>query len=258
MTLEGELVSVRERRTLLGVSISIRSLEALREGARSAIERRSRLIMACANPHSLVVAQTDRDFQQALSACDEVVPDGIGVTLACRLAGLGRVPRITGYDVFQAIMQELQPMGGRVFFFGSSNAVLAQVESRVRQDYPDVHVNALAPPFGNWRPEEDEMLVRKIRDARPDVLWVAMTAPRQEKWVHANMDRLDIPVIGAIGAVFDYYAGTVRRAPSWYRQRGLEWLYRLLREPRRLWRRTLLSAPKFVWLVLRERLAAGS
>jgi N-acetylglucosaminyldiphosphoundecaprenol N-acetyl-beta-D-mannosaminyltransferase len=200
----------------------------------------------------------DDQFHRALRACDDVVPDGVGVTLACRLAGLGKLSRITGFDVFKTIMLQMQRIGGRVFFFGSSNAVLALVESRVRHDYPNVHVTLLAPPFGDWSEEQEDALVREIRDARPDVLWVGMTAPRQEKWVHANINKLDIPVVGAIGAVFDYYAGTVRRAPSWYRQRGLEWLYRLLREPRRLWRRTVLSAPRFVWLVVRERLAAGN
>jgi N-acetylglucosaminyldiphosphoundecaprenol N-acetyl-beta-D-mannosaminyltransferase len=151
-------------------------------------------------------------------------------------------------------MEEANRNCWRVLFFGSSGDVLSRIQARVKLDYPAARVDVLPPPFGLWTEEEESTLVAGIRSARPDVLWVAMTAPRQEKWIHLNMNKLDVPVIGAIGAVFEYYAGTVRRAPPWYQRRGLEWLYRLLREPRRLWRRTLLSAPRFVWLVVRERL----
>lgn len=134
--------------------------------------------------------------------------------------------------------------------------MLGRIQSRVGHDYPHVKVSVLGPPFGMWSDAENEAMLASIQKAAPDVLWVGMTAPRQEKWVFANGHRLNVPIIGSIGAVFDYYAGTVRRAPAWYTERGLEWLYRLVREPRRLWRRTLLSAPRFLWLALRQRVAA--
>ncbi|HKE95089.1 MAG TPA: WecB/TagA/CpsF family glycosyltransferase, partial [Povalibacter sp.] len=95
-------------------------------------------------------------------------------------------------------------------------------------------------------------IVDRINEARPDVLWVGMTAPRQEKWVHQTLRELNVPVVGSVGAVFDFYAGTVQRAPRWFCRMGLEWLYRLLKEPQRLWRRTFVSGPAFLWLVLRE------
>lgn len=247
----------RDSRTLLGVPVSVRSLQVLRDQARIAIARRSRFVLACANPHSLVVARADEEFRQALTACDDVLPDGVGITLACRLTGLGKLPRITGSDVFRSIMEEADRMRARVFFFGSSAGVLSLIEARARQEFPNVYLEFLSPPFGSWSDAEGAALLDAIRKSNADVLWVGMTAPRQEKWIYAHAGQLEVPVIGAIGAVFDYYAGTVRRAPLPYRRCGLEWLYRLSREPRRLWRRTLLSAPKFVWLVLRDRLASA-
>jgi N-acetylglucosaminyldiphosphoundecaprenol N-acetyl-beta-D-mannosaminyltransferase len=245
-------------RQLLGIDISAAPLEVLAESAGFAVSSRSPFIVACANPHSLVIAQSDPAFRDALAACDVVVGDGVGVSVACRLAGIGAVPRITGSDVFRTIMADLDRRGGRAFFFGSSEYVLGRIVSRVNRDYPRVGVDVLSPPYGAWTESDNAAMIRTIREARPDVLWVGMTAPRQEKWVHANAAELGIPVVGSIGAVFDYYAETVRRAPALYCKCGLEWLYRLLHEPRRLWRRTLVSAPRFLWLVLRERVINSS
>jgi N-acetylglucosaminyldiphosphoundecaprenol N-acetyl-beta-D-mannosaminyltransferase len=240
---------------LLGVPISNHPIQTLAIRAQTAIAERSPLVMACANPHSLVVAQSDRPFLRALQDCDEVVADGVGLVLGCRLAGMPRMPRVTGYQFFQVVMTELDRMGGRAFFLGSRPHVLSQIRERAARDYPSVEIQTLSPPYGDWSDTENEAVLRAICAAQPDVLWVGMTAPRQEKWVHANAPKLQVPVFGSIGAVFDYYAGTVHRAPAWYRDRGVEWLYRLVREPRRLWKRTLVSAPVFLWLTLCQRLA---
>jgi N-acetylglucosaminyldiphosphoundecaprenol N-acetyl-beta-D-mannosaminyltransferase len=248
----------RGRHQLLGIDISSAPLTALTENVGSAFATRSPFVVACANPHSLVVAQSDPGFRKALAACDVVVSDGVGVSIACRLAGTGAVPRITGDDIFKTVMAALDRRGGRAFFFGSNAHVLGRIASRVNHDYPRIGVETLAPPYGDWSAAENAAMVEQIREGRPDVLWVGMTAPRQEKWVYANAAELGIPVIGSIGAVFDYYAETVRRAPAWYRKCGLEWLYRLLHEPRRLWRRTLVSAPQFLWMVFRERVIHSS
>jgi N-acetylglucosaminyldiphosphoundecaprenol N-acetyl-beta-D-mannosaminyltransferase len=142
-----------------------------------------------------------------------------------------------------------------VFYFGSSDHVLALIRERMQRDFPHVEVcGTLSPPFGTWSSEENCVMVEKINAARPDVLWVGMTAPRQEKWVRANRRQLTAPVIGSIGAVFDFFAGTLPRAPGWMCRVGLEWLYRLIREPRRMWRRNFVSTPVFIWLVLRRHL----
>lgn len=241
---------------LLGLKIGVASFEALLDRSMAAVnDRQPPFKFACANPHSLVAAYCDQQFMIALRACDAVVADGVGVKLAGRLTGIDVGPRITGLEFFQGMMLRLNRQGGRVFFFGSSNDVLLKIVTRACHDFPNVHVEVFSPPYGEWSQVQNDEMVIRIRAAKPDVLWVGMTAPKQEKWVDANASLVDVPVVGSIGAVFQYYAGDVKRAPQWLCRLGLEWLYRLAGEPRRLWRRTIVSAPTFLFLVMRERLA---
>lgn len=243
----------RDAGFLLGIHIDRDDLDSIGTSALSAIEgRRSSIVFACANPHSLVVAQSDPSFQFALTQANLVVADGIGVSVMARLVGVQIGPRITGTDYFQAVLGALQQRGGgRVFFFGSSQRVLDLIAKRFASDFPSLILcGMLSPPFGSWSDEQNRRMVQLINDAKPDVLWVGMTAPKQEKWVEENRHNLTAPVIGSIGAVFDFYAGTYARAPQWVCHIGLEWAYRFLLEPRRMWQRNCVSAPKFLWLVL--------
>lgn len=240
---------------ILGVRIGAGTLTELVSAAQAAIAARNgSFIFACANPHSLVVAQQDSQFREALESASAVVADGVGCKWASALAGVSVGPRITGSDFFVSIMAQLNRTSGRAFLFGSSERVLAQLTERVRAEFPRVQVRSLSPPFKPWTEAENRQMIGEIRAFNPDVLWVGMTAPKQEKWVAANRKQLHVPVIGSIGAVFDYYAGVTQRAPQWICNLGLEWLYRLPREPKRLWRRTFVSAPVFLWSVLLERL----
>jgi N-acetylglucosaminyldiphosphoundecaprenol N-acetyl-beta-D-mannosaminyltransferase len=240
-------------RRLLGVRIGAGSLGEVTEAARAAIGNRRPFVFACANPHSLVVARTDAALRDALDKADAVVADGVGCQWGAALSGISVGPRITGSDFFRSVMTALNQHGGRAFFFGSSDAVLAKLRARASLDFPRVSLGSLSPPYRSWTEEENLAMIEAIRNFNPDVLWVGMTAPKQEKWVASNVSRLNVPVIGSIGAVFDYYAGVTHRAPQWVCDRGLEWLYRLPREPRRLWKRTFVSAPAFLWYVLLER-----
>lgn len=240
---------------LLGVRIEARALPELVSAAQAAIASSGKpFIFACANPHSLVVARSDATFRDALERATAVVADGVGCQWGATLAGVPIGPRITGSDFFASIMDGLNRAAGRAFFFGSSDAVLEKLAARVRRDFPQVAIAMLSPPFRPWTEEENLRMVDDIRLFKPDVLWVGMTAPKQEKWVASNSGRLHVPVIGSIGAVFDYYAGVTHRAPQWICNLGFEWLYRLPREPRRLWRRTIVSAPAFLWYTLLERI----
>ena len=246
-------MAMREAGLLLGIPIDRKALPIAVQDALLAIERkRPPVIFVCANPHSLVVAQHDGSFQSALTQANLVVADGVGVTFMARLVGVQIGPRITGTDYFQAVLNALQQSGsGRVFFFGSSQRVLDLIAKRFASDFPSLILcGMLSPPFRSWSDEENRRMVQVINDAKPDVLWVGMTAPKQEKWVEENRYNLTVPVIGSIGAVFDFYAGTYARAPQWICHIGFEWAYRFLSEPRRMWQRNCVSAPKFLWLVL--------
>jgi N-acetylglucosaminyldiphosphoundecaprenol N-acetyl-beta-D-mannosaminyltransferase len=239
---------------LLGVRIGRSPLDELVARSVSAVRGTAdRVLLACANPHSMVIAKTDKQFHEALSSATHVVSDGFGCRIAALLTGRDFGPRITGFDYFEALMKKLNERGGKVFFLGSSTETLARITVRCARDYPNLAVYSHPPPFGSWADAENARIVRLVSAADPDILWIGLTAPKQEKWAAAHKDRLRAPVIGCVGAVFDYYAGTVRRAPRWICRAGLEWLYRLAGEPHRLWKRTLVSFPVFMWLVLIER-----
>jgi N-acetylglucosaminyldiphosphoundecaprenol N-acetyl-beta-D-mannosaminyltransferase len=246
-------MSVRDAGVLLGVQVDRKSLAMATADALAAIERGNLpVIFACANPHTLVTAQTDPAFNTALNNASVVVADGVGVTTMAKFAGVKVGPRITGTDYFLSLMEALERRGGaNVFFFGSSRSVLNLIAERMHREFPRLKLSGtLSPPFRSWSSEENGEMVASINEANPDVLWVGMTAPKQEKWVEENRHQLHAAVIGSIGAVFDFYAGVNPRAPRWMCKLGIEWLYRLIREPRRMWRRTIISAPKFVALVV--------
>lgn len=220
--------------------------------------------LACLNPHSYVTAKSDIEFDRALRAADWLVPDGVGVVLASKLLGCGIDSRVTGWHVFSSVNTELDQLGGRsVFFVGSSEENLSAISIRFARDYPNLRLTGTyAPPFKDeFSSEDDAKILAAINSARPDVLWVGMTAPKQEKWIHRVVARADVRFVGAIGAVFDFYSGRIRRPGRVAQGLGMEWLVRLLREPRRLWQRTFVSGPRFfadvvrVWVSGRSELS---
>jgi N-acetylglucosaminyldiphosphoundecaprenol N-acetyl-beta-D-mannosaminyltransferase len=209
------------------------------------------------NPHSLVVARRDRLFREALVSSDMRFPDGIGLVIAARLRGTPLPGRVPGPDFLTALSDAIDRRGGaRYFFYGSTDQVLDGIRTKVAASWPSITIaGTLSPPFSAMSPAEEAEHVRRINEARPDILWVGMTAPKQEKWVNSHRNELKVPLIGSVGAAFDYLAGTKRRSPPWLRRIGMEWLPRLIREPRRLWRRTVISSPVFLWYSLRESLS---
>lgn len=212
--------------------------------------------LACLNPHSYAVALEDSDFSLALHHANWLIPDGVGVVWASRLLGGHIKERVTGSDIFFGLHQRMNAQGGlSVFFLGASEATLAQIRTRVALDYPHVRVaGTWSPPFKpTYSALELDEMVGAINAARPDVLWVGMTAPKQEKWIFENRARLDVRFAAAVGAVFDFYTGNVKRSHPVFQRLGLEWLPRLLQQPRRLWRRMFVSAPIFVWHTLKAK-----
>ena len=213
--------------------------------------------VACLNPHSLVEARKNDLFRKALSEADILLPDGAGIVIAAKLLGLDLHERVAGSDFFSELTRQAENRGGlRYFFLGSTDTVLEKIAARINRESPSITVcGTYSPPFKDELNEEDNReIIRRINASSADVLWVGMTAPKQETWIFNNKDKLGVPLIGAIGAVFDFYAGTKKRAPEWVCKLGLEWLPRLLREPRRLFRRNFVSTPLFLLMVLREKL----
>ncbi len=213
--------------------------------------------LACLNPHSHVVSLSDAPFSQALHTADWLIPDGAGVALASKILGGEIRERVTGSDIFRGVLEELNLAGGfSVFFLGSTEETLAAIRARMAEDFPNVRLaGTYSPPFKPvFSDDDNDRMVTAINAAAPDVLWVGLTAPKQEKWIYQNKDKLNVKFIGAIGAVFDFYAGNVKRPPVFVQKMGFEWLYRWAQEPKRLLRRNLISTPKFIMVVLKQKL----
>lgn len=216
-------------------------------------------ILACANPHSLEIARRDAAFERALKHADILVPDGVGIVMASKMLNGSIRQRITGSDIFQGLSSLLNsntPRQFRYFFLGATGQNLTRIREKMSVDFPNIIVaGTYSPPFKPEFSEEDNhRMLEAIERAAPDVLWVGMTAPKQEKWIYHNRDRLNVRFVAAVGAVFDFYTGNVRRPHPVFQKLGLEWLPRLLREPRRLWYRNLVSNPSFLLRVIKCRL----
>ena len=218
------------------------------------------------NAHSYNTAQRDEAFAEALSKGDYLIPDGTSIVKACRWLKAKSRPkeRIAGWDLFSFEMNVLERKSEelrvksekclKVMFMGSSEKVLSLIRERAAVDYPNLEVVTYSPPYKpEFSDEDNQAMIKAINNADPDLLWIGMTAPKQEKWTYKHWDELDIHChCGTIGAVFDFYAGTVKRAPLAWQRNSLEWLYRLLMEPRRMWRRYIIGNTKFLYYIYKE------
>ena len=224
-----------------------------------------KLLINTINAHSYNVAQEDEAFAEALQKGDVLTADGASIVHACRWLKTPSQPteRVAGWDVFIHEMTTLEQraetenMHPTLFFMGSSPEVLQRIKERIALDYPCLKIQTYSPPYKpEFTPEDNVTIIGAINAAKPDLLWIGMTAPKQEKWTCRHWQQLDIHChVGTIGAVFDFYAGTAQRAPLWWQQHSLEWLYRLIKEPRRMWRRYIIGNAKFIRNILREKRA---
>ena len=211
--------------------------------------------LVCANPHSLEIAATDSIFSESIKKADLVIPDGIGIIMASIILGGGIRERVTGNDIFLGVSKALNKEKGYSYFFlGSYEDTLDRIKENMSRDFSNIQVvGTYSPPFKDEFSDEDTMqMIEAVNTAGPDVLWVGMTAPKQEKWIYNNKNKLNAKFIGAIGAVFDFYSGKVKRSHPLFQKFGLEWLPRLAREPHRLWRRIFISSPRFLFHVIQN------
>ncbi len=210
-----------------------------------------KLLINTINAHSYNTARRDPLFAEALKQGDVLIPDGVSIVKACRWIGAKSRPeeRIAGWDLFEYEMQRLERKGGTVMFMGSSERVLRLIVDRAAEVYPHLRVVTYSPPYKpEFSDDDNRAIIAAINAALPDLLWIGMTAPKQEKWTYAHWSELHIDChVGTVGAVFDFFAGTVERAPLWWQRHGLEWLYRLIKEPRRMWRRYIIGNVLFLW-----------
>ena len=204
------------------------------------------------NAHSFNTVQMDKDFGEALESSNVLLPDGISVVLAMRMLTGIKLKKVAGTDLFFYEMKRLNAIGGKCFFLGSSNDTLQLILKKAAIEYPNVKVFSYSPPYKPvFSDEDNKAMIDAVNAVQPDVLFIGMTAPKQEKWAHSHFDELQVGHVCCIGAVFDFYAGKINRAPNWMIKIGMEWFYRLVKEPKRMWRRYLIGNMKFAgYLVL--------
>ena len=262
--------------------ISIRQLKLLLRKADLATLPEGKLLINTINAFSYNNARKDAVFEEALFKGDVLIPDGVSIVRACHMLDAVSKPweRIAGWDLFSFEMNKLNlsvsetwddadfynwPYWKKrkpdrenpiVMFLGSSDDVLQKIHKRAAEVYPNLEVETYSPPYKRDFSLDDTLkMCDAVNVVDPDLLWIGMTAPKQEKWTYTNWDRLDIYChVGTVGAVFDFFAGTKQRAPFFWQIAGFEWLYRLLKEPRRMWRRYIIGNSEFIYLVLVERL----
>lgn len=237
--------------------LKLRDLVILESRDKLSVLPEGKLLINTINAHSFNTAQNDSLFAEALAKGDVLIPDGASIVWACKTLNAKSKPkmRCAGWDLFAFEMKKLNQTGGKVMFMGSSEKVLRMVKAQAAESYPNLDVVTYSPPYKPvFSPEDNAAIIKAINAANPDLLWIGMTAPKQEKWTYEHWNELNIHChVGTIGAVFDFFAGTYQRAPEWFQQHGLEWLYRLLKEPRRMWRRYVLGNPLFIWNIFKEK-----
>nr|WP_302350265.1 WecB/TagA/CpsF family glycosyltransferase [uncultured Prevotella sp.] len=267
----------------------LKSLDILGSKAELASLPEGKLLINTVNAHSYNTARKDSLFAEALMNGDVLIPDGVSIVKACKWIKAKSQPkeRIAGWDLFSFEMEKLERESEelrvkseesnsitsskdgqedsslfslrsslkKVMFMGSSQKVLDLIVKRAAEVYPHLKVVTYSPPYKpEFSDEDNKAIIDAINAANPDLLWIGMTAPKQEKWTYSHWEELDIHChVGTIGAVFDFFAGTVERAPMWWQEHGLEWLYRLMKEPKRMWRRYIIGNALFLWNMLKEK-----
>ena len=248
------------------VMFRLKTLTILGSKAELASLPEGKLLINTVNAHSFNTAKKDQLFADALTNGDVLIPDGVSIVKACKWIKAKSQPkeRIAGWDLFSFEMEKLERESEElrtkseeskiVMFMGSSQKVLDLIVKRAAVDYPHLKVVTYSPPYKpEFSDEDNKAIIDAINAANPDLLWIGMTAPKQEKWTYSHWNELNIHChVGTIGAVFDFFAGTVERAPIWWQEHGLEWLYRLMKEPKRMWRRYIIGNALFLWNMLKE------
>lgn len=242
-----------DRIDVLGVRVSSTTFEGALDQVGGWIDDRTPHYVTFTGVHGVMECQADEDLLTIHNAAGMVAPDGMPMVWAARYAGAGPAERVYGPDFVLAFSERAAQRGWRVFFYGGGDGVAETLAARLTERCPGLQVaGTYTPPFRPLEPAERDEVVATINASGADLVWVGLSTPKQERWMAEMRPLLDAPVLLGVGAAFDIHAGNLRQAPSWMQQRGLEWLFRLLVEPRRLWRRYLSNNPRFVVAVLRR------
>ena len=239
-----------DRVNVLGVGVSAIDMPLALDRIDGWIGSRDHRYVCVCPVHSIMECRRSSEVKQIFNAAGMVTPDGMPVVWVARLKGFDHVHRVYGPDLMLAEMEHSRQTAHRHFFYGGGAGVAARLADTMRRRFPGIDIAGFhEPPFAGLNELCTPQTAELINAARPDIVWVGMSSPKQDRWMARMRPMLDAPVLVAVGAAFDFLSGTVSQAPRWMQRSGLEWLYRLGTDPRRLWRRYLVDNPWFVWEV---------
>ena len=240
---------------ILGVHVSAINVACALESIDQWVRTRDQHYVCVTGVHGVMESQRDERLKKIHNQAGLVTPDGMPLVWLGRWKGFSEIERVYGPDLMLAVCQQSLSKNYRHFFFCGDCGVVDKLTKRLGARFPGIClVGSYSPPFRPVTDAEDEAIVRHINAANPDIVWVGLSTPKQEYWMHQHIDRIRAPVMVGVGAAFDFLSGVKKQAPRWMQRSGLEWGFRLMSEPRRLWRRYLQNNPMFVLLILRDAL----
>ncbi|MDD4851279.1 MAG: WecB/TagA/CpsF family glycosyltransferase [Gemmiger sp.] len=232
--------------TIMGVNIAVTDMESTLQQVEAQLESWRGGYICVANVHTTVTAYEDESYRAIQNNAVMALPDGGPLSKYSRAKGFAQAQRVTGPDFMRRVLAESAAKGWRHYFYGSTQESLDKLRQSIETQYPGVAIaGMLSPPFRPLTPQEDATIVENINATHPDFVWVGLGAPKQERWMAAHENRVHALMVG-VGAAFDYEAGNIRRAPAWMQRHNLEWLYRLLQDPKRLFKRYLNTNLKYL------------
>jgi N-acetylglucosaminyldiphosphoundecaprenol N-acetyl-beta-D-mannosaminyltransferase len=244
-----------DRTNILGVGVSAINPDMAVDTIDGWIAEGRQSYVCVTGVHGVIESQSDQDLRRIVNHAGLVTPDGMPLVWVSRLRNSRSVSRVYGPDLMAEVCAKSVAKGHRHFLYGGAPGVAERLADQLRQRYPGIEIAGLyVPPFRPLTPAEDEAVIEQINASKADIVWVGLSTPKQEYWMAAHLGRLNASVMVGVGAAFDFLAGVKTQAPRWMQRSGLEWLYRLITEPRRLWRRYLTIVPLFLILITLESL----
>ncbi len=238
---------------ILGVQIDATNLNLACQTIESWVRDRKKSYICVAPVSTVMECQKDEHYRKIVNKAQMITPDGMPIVWLGRLAGNTTIERTYGPDLMLAMCRICAENGFKIFLYGGTQETCQQLELNLLAKFPKLNIVGLfSPPFRPLSDEENQRMIQEINKMNPDILWVGLGSPKQDIWMYTNRDKLDVPVMVGVGAAFDFLSGNKIQAPRWIQRSGLEWLFRLCCEPRRLWRRYLIGNPMFLCLLLKD------
>lgn len=238
---------------VLGVEVSTVNQDMALDEVTRWIDEQQRHYVCVTGVHGVMECQRDEKLRDIHNASGLTTPDGMPMVWAGHKAGAAWMDRVYGPDLMLNVLERAAERGWTSYLYGGKDGVPELLAEKLTERMPDLKiVGAYSPPFRALTEEEDAQIVQRINDSGADLVWVGLSTPKQEKWMDAHRDRLNAPALFGVGAAFDFHAGLVPQAPEWMQKRGLEWFYRLTKEPKRLWRRYFRNNPAYLWKIRRR------